>query len=212
MEGDEMCVVCCGPPKAPTEDLLNWDEALRDESLDWLNHFVGITKDEDLIPLDVYLDFSNFAIQGEPKLCFGCATYFRTPEGIPWEESSDGPYGLACHEKCFRLLQQELQYTLRFRDVWPLLMQAGEFATNWVEYEVTDYGGMARYAGEAFNYTLLCSDGNTWMLRDPTTEKQNADRILKVWRGWLEEGFPVREAEVEDDRDGCVEPRVLGPP
>lgn len=202
-----MCVVCCGSPKAPDEDCPEWDESLRGESqLDWLNHYVGIIKDEDLIPLGAYLNYSNFeCIEGNPnnKLSFGCATYFRTgnSEGIPWD---DGPYGLACHEKCYRLLQQELGYTIKFGDVWPLLLQQEDLATNWLGPGVTDYGGMARYAGEFFRYQMLCADGNAWMLRDPSTEKANAERIVKVWRALLAKGFPVTTNDEPEPESGVV--------
>lgn len=200
-----MCLICCGPPKAPDEDCPEWDESLRAlpaESLEWLNHYVGITNTEELIPLGAYLNFSNFAIddyKGKSS-SFGCATYFRTPEGIPWDDT-DGPHGLTCHEKCYKLLQQELLYTLKFRDVWPLLMQQ-EFPTAWLDLDVTDYGGMAAYAGEFFRYQEMCADGNAWMLRDPTVEKANAERILKIWKALIEKGLSVSTAPEDEERGG----------
>jgi hypothetical protein len=205
MEGDEMCVVCGGPPEAPNEDAPEWDECLRalsPESLEWLNHYVGITEAEELIPLNGYEHYSSFAIddyKGKPSH-FACATYFRS-EGIPWYPD-DGPHGLTCHENCYKLLERDLHYTLRFRDVWPLLMQQ-EFPTAWLDWEVTDYGGMAAYGGEFFKYKQLYLDGNGWMFQDPLTHRANAERILKVWKPLIQSGFRTRPTCDDKMHDEC---------
>jgi hypothetical protein len=77
-----------------------------------------------------------------------------------------------------KLLEKDLQYTLKFHDVWPMLMRQ-EGGTYWLEY--TDSGGMADYINQSFRYHDLHLAGKGWMLQDPTINRENGERIVQMW-------------------------------
>jgi hypothetical protein len=185
-EWEEMCVVCGGPLEAPImeDDLLHKQtsepeatclRAQSFEGLEWLDDRLGLTASEERVPLGCYSGYGSFETGDSTDRDFAGATVFRVDDS-PLEEG--GLYGLTCHTKCWELLERDLHYTLRFHDVWPMLMQQ-KGHSSWLE--CTDYGGMAEYIDQGFLFQCLYLDGRGWMLQDPITHHENGERILKVW-------------------------------
>ena len=197
---DEWCVVCGGPPCAPDpevhvfrDDAESEEEAeteakglraLNFQDFEWLEKYVGINEAEEIIPLGGYADYGYFYL-ADGTTRFGGATNVQCRH-----EVEPNLFGLFCHEKCFRVLERDLQYTLRFHDVWPMLMQQ-KLGGHLEDY--TDYGGMEVYHSQYFMFRELFLDGKEWMLRDPMTHRDNAERILKVWRPIVKSGFKVNK-------------------
>lgn len=190
---DEMCVVCGGALCAPDEeDLLYEDQPeaeatfLRAQSLEgveWLDDKIGITEKGERLTLGHYGGYGYFDLD-DAHSSFSLAAIARYQTS--WSQGEF--YGLVCHRKCYELLERDLQYSLRFSDVWPMLMQQ-EYG-SWLHS--TDYGGMATYMEQGFMYGMLYLEGNGWMLQDPTTNKRNGDRILKLWQSIIQSGFQVQ--------------------
>lgn len=109
------------------------------EGLEWLDDRMGITEKEELLSLGQDGGYGSFDL--DEHTYFSGATVFRIVE--PWPQGD--PYGLTSHWKCYELLERDLQYTLRFLDVWPMLMQQ-EHGT-WLDW--TDYGGMVNKSRSA---------------------------------------------------------------
>ena len=42
-------------------------------------------------------------------------------------------------------------------------------------------------------------DGKVWMVKDPSRNEENKERILRVWRPLLESGFKRPDAKIGDD-------------
>ena len=73
MEGDEACLVCGGPPRAPTlESVLDGFESkseaqqlrgLSFQGLEWLNDYVGVTEEEEVMALGAYNGYSGFKLE-----------------------------------------------------------------------------------------------------------------------------------------------------
>ena len=194
---DEYCVVCGGPPCDPdpevyydagsggegeTEVNAKGPSALNRQDWAWLRSFVGVNEAEELVPLGGYADYGYFYVAGGATR-FGGATNVRH-----LHEVEPNLYGLVAHERCYRALQRDLQYTLRFRDVWPMLMQ--QEVGGYLE-DYTDYGGMRPYQSQFFRFVELFLDKKEWMLQDPMAHRENAERILQVWRPIVESGFKV---------------------
>lgn len=189
---DEYCVVCGGPPCAPDPEVYCdagsggegeiVAKGLNRQDFAWLRSFVGVNEAEELVPLGGYADYGYFYV-AEGATRFGGATNVRH-----LHEVEPNLYGLVAHERCYRALQRDLQYTLRFRDVWPMLMQQ-EVGGSLEDY--TDYKGMRPYQSQFFRFGELFLDGKEWMLQDPMAHRENAERILQVWRPIVESGFKV---------------------
>lgn len=188
----EWCLVCGGPSFAPdpkteaeTVELEEEKKAIRANlaGLEWLNTFVGVLETEELIPLGCYDRYGGFDNADESR------PPFLTAFSLTLSDPGEGQCGLACHEKCFKVLQRDLGYTLRYQDVWPLLMEEKDELHN--SFEWNCYGGMHKYYGEnkPFEYSKLVADGNTWMLQDPLTNGKNAQRIVEIWRTLMHDGF-----------------------
>ena len=105
--------------------------------------------------------------------------------------------GYACHA-CYNLLQRQLNYTLKYADVLPLLIENDYTPYN--SFWWSDYGGLADYYDEFLFEARLVKDGKLWMVEDPSRNEQNKERILRVWRPLVESGFqrPDHDAKVED--------------
>jgi hypothetical protein len=208
---ETMCVVCGGPLAAPNMEYLFHEQiseaeatclrAQSFEGLEWLDDRLGITASEERIPLDLggCSGYGIFETGDSTGRTFYSWTNFRAmallSSGTNFRDIEDGLYGLICHTKCCELLERDLHYTLRFNDVWPMLMrQKGH--NSWLE--CTDYGGMAEYIEQDFLFQCLYLDGGGWMLQDPTTHHENGERILKVWRAIIQSGFQLVKAEPAD--------------
>jgi hypothetical protein len=86
-------------------------------------------------------------------------------------------YGVICHQACYKLLQREFGYRLRFSDVCNLLNRKRALLAKRVLY-----GEMARYnAGNLFKWRLAITQA-LWLLSSPLQNKRNRDRILRTWR------------------------------
>jgi hypothetical protein len=194
---EELCVVCGAPLRTPDPegdlDTTLWEDDIDIEwnGLEWLNDCLGITASEERVPLDCdpIREHPFFETTDGTGRTFCCATTFRAADS-PVQEG--GLYGLTCHRKCCELLERDLRYTLRFHDVWPMLMRQ-KLRSSWLE--CTDYGGMAEYINEAFYFQWVFMERDGWMLEDPTTHRENGERILKVWRAIIQSGFQLVKAE-----------------
>lgn len=198
---DEFCVICGGPPYAPDDDECRSfteqgesKELLHFHDFEWLDKLVGITEAEELIPLGGYIDNGSFSLPNNSEF-----KGFKHPPSTP-----PCPRGIFCHERCLRLLQRDLGYTLRFQDVEPLLRESGD--DFWISHleGYTDYGGMEAYHEQYFSFYRAFADGKECMLRDPMECRENAERILGVWRPFLESEFKV-ERRSRGDGGGHVE-------
>jgi hypothetical protein len=98
-------------------------------------------------------------------------------------------YCAAFHDSCGKLLKRELEYKLHFEDLWSLLLMRQEYGNVILAQK---YEGIKKYHGLAsFDFEACAADGNTWMLQDPLICRQNAERILEVWRPLVRQ-FPNR--------------------
>ncbi|KAG0560222.1 hypothetical protein KC19_10G163600 [Ceratodon purpureus] len=124
---DEMCVACGGPLFAPDKECFDTEglseteakyiDSLSFEDSKWLDDRVGITESEERVPLGQETGYGSFDLDESTYFCAATVFKHMTP-------SDEGYiYGLTCHTKCLELLERDLHYTLRFQDVWPMLMR-----------------------------------------------------------------------------------------
>ena len=214
---DEYCLVCGGPPSVFFDEVVDaeGEEVAKKTETDllqpivaadfkWLEEFVGISHTEDIIPLNSYNGCGAFNTNTAHDMArdeekynkifrIGCGNddnKNNNETGIDEVAAAEQElHGYACHVKCFTLLQRELGYTLRFRDVRPLLEDSAIYALN--KFAWSDYGGFSEYQDHSFGReTQLVEDGKLWMLEDPTgIASANARRILELWRPLVQNGF-----------------------
>lgn len=185
---DEYCTVCGGPPYAIYPDVKDKEgQPLNRADYNWLGSYIGISNEEELIPLASYDSYGAFDIQADTSLYkrFFLMNY------------TDGEWagGYACHVSCYNLLQQELKYTLKHADVEPLLVDNGY---DYTTFPWSDYGGLREYHCQSFLQEELVRDGKLWMIEDPSRNAENKERILRVWRPLVESGFKRPDATVGD--------------
>ena len=68
--------------------------------------------------------------------------------------------------------------------MWPLSARHSHHACEWQSSRIAPHLYFLQdfYPLSDTRYKYIAEDNNTWMLFDPTTNEQNAQRIIKVWR------------------------------
>lgn len=178
---DAYCLVCAGPSLNPakipaydgqTQMLAEFPQLqVHASQFGWLDKHVGIPQDNVPIKLGLYDSQGDFEMPDNKLFC-PYPSYMQAPRE-PHKQ-----YGLTCHAKCYQLLQDRLGYTLQYQDVWPLLDVANDDNTCLH----SEYGGMTEYQEQHTLYKYIEEDHAEWMLLDPTTNEQNAQRIMEVWK------------------------------
>lgn len=130
---DEYCTVCGGPPRrCAAKDVLEFLDPDREDSLlssaqirarlkggtAWLEKHVGIGPDEGVMMLGRYTGHGSFPLEINNGFEF-----HGSPSYHPQKNAAMDTCGVICHRACRTLLRKELGYTLKFSDVWPLLMK-----------------------------------------------------------------------------------------
>ena len=181
---DEFCAVCGGPTKRPNDPndlaeelgvppddkraLKRVVKIMNDSA--WLDECVAATKKDGPIVLGLYTEYGSWETPG------GIEVQSRTIQEVSKTNLPDDEvYGVVYHASCGELLESKLGYTLRFDDVWPLLVMSGVLRG-------ATYGGIKPYQGQEFHYAECITDKHEAWLRDPTKDAVNAARILKVWK------------------------------
>jgi hypothetical protein len=98
------------------------------------------------------------------------------------------------------LNRQDFAWLRSFVDV----NEAEELQVGGYLEDYTDYGGMRPYQSQFFRFGELFLDGKEWMLQDPMAHRENAERILQVWRPIVESGFKVSKRK-QPKRDAAKE-------
>ena len=137
---DEFCIVCGSPPYVFFDGLEDEEgqSLLNPADYAWLGSFVGVSNKEELIPLTYYDGYGNFDIEPDtsPYSCFGVGCLH-----LDYVIDEKTVRGFACHVTCYNLLQQELNYTLKYTDVEPLSIDNNYCHEN--SFSWSDYGGLA---------------------------------------------------------------------
>lgn len=94
-------------------------------------------------------------------------------------DTTKKPIAIVCHRKCYRLLERECNYKLKFDDLTDFIDFTGIHA---ILKNTKLYGVMQKYSfGQDFEMQE-CLKNDKWLMDDPLVNKKNGERILKTWR------------------------------
>lgn len=137
----------------------------------WMTNIVGWTFPNEMIKLVSYNDDGTFT--GEDKKIYGSKSHERG------NISNIGRYSpkifcIAFHRDCLKFVKK-LSSRLTIDDLWEIERDSNNLPPK-------NYGEMAKYMGQFFEYDQPIEDGNEWLLESPLKNKRNAERIQKIWR------------------------------
>ena len=174
---DEYCVICGSTVSSINSyrQLLKLTQ-LKNTKYNWLDKLVIITNRETVIKTDA----STYTTEGAYRI--NKIVYHVTP--LNWHLVSDvgkknpivDNYGVVCHEDCYNLLHDNLDYKLQFSNVCRLLS-----IDNCLLKKKSIYREMAKYIGQDFEIEQVLNK-NEWLLESPLTNEQNKKRILDAWK------------------------------
>jgi hypothetical protein len=213
---DETCLICgCGlrnlVSSEPVFDKSFIEVAkeakIKHKECNWLNNLIIVTSEEKKVKMsgDNYSEYGSFNVIKNGRTI---AEYGVTP--INWHEPSYGvkihEYGVVCHEDCYKLLNQKLNYKLEFADVARLLSD-----TNCLLKRIGVYGDMKKYIRQDFDYVSAYNE-NKYLLSSPLKNMQNQKRILSIWTKLVEHfrKNPPRPSPVESANNFEVEKVMVG--
>jgi hypothetical protein len=199
---DEVCVVCAGPLRNKIDsafkpytiknkvidkfDYENYKSVIKklETPCKWLENLYIISSTEEKLPIigKYYTETGSFVINND--------VYIVTPlnwnmEGVMVRikgkfKDVKPKHGIVCHQDCYNFIKKNLNYSIKFSDVSRLL------ADNACHLKkVTVYRPADKYIGQDYDYVNAVKD-NVWILFSPLKDKQNASRILEIWKPLVE--------------------------
>lgn len=94
------------------------------------------------------------------------------------DKNNDG-YGIVCHQDCYKLIQINYKYDLKFHDVSKLLGKYESILKNKSKYKPMD-----KYNMQFFDYEAAYLK-NPWLLESPLKNNNNKTRILNIWKSLI---------------------------
>jgi hypothetical protein len=174
---DEFCIVCAGPCWLP--DFAQMSIGCQEKGIDadyfkafynaigWTENWVGISTQEEWIPLGKYTDYGSFQSAKGP---------FHLGTNVGNDNASEGePRGIAAHTSCVTILKKELGYQLKCSEFWN-----PEDPSNQVKG--LKYGAITEYHGQDFDQYQPILDATEWLLSDPLLDERNRKHIVKLWK------------------------------
>src|SRR3990172_8273333 len=171
---DTFCLICGGPNyfklghgndlKMSNKELLEYK---------WLGLVMGIDKTEKWIELgdepdDGSGNYYNFIVQSKMW-----HEYDTKPKNSFIKYPED--YGVVAHKDCLKLLENKLNYKLRFADVCRLVDDYNNLIKR------INYGEIKKYQKQWFDYDKAY-EKDEWLMKSPLKNKENQERVLKIWK------------------------------
>lgn len=195
---DEFCLICAGPLRNKIDQAFK-PYSIKDKVIDnhdydkykpiikkldsackWLDSLYIISSTEDKLQTigKNYTETGSFVVNND--------VYIVTPLNWHMEKQMvriknkfkdvDTNYGVVCHQDCYNFLKKNLNYKLQFSDVSRLL------AVNTCHLKkVKLYKPADKYIDQDYDYVNAVKT-DVWILFSPLKDKQNASRILRIWK------------------------------
>ncbi len=171
---DEYCLVCAGPlynafnGRIEIYDKNDTPHKIAKKEYDWLNETVVITSENEVINNCTWLTDSCSEAKCKNKV------YTITPINYHAGFNVDG-YGIICHEACYKLIESKLKHKIIFSDVCRKLA-----VNNCIMKKKSIYGKITKYHSQFFDF-YSAYDENSYLLENPTNNKENQKRIIDGW-------------------------------
>jgi hypothetical protein len=180
---DEYCVICAGPyHNTITNDDLNSDEKFNDQVTDqitendfrWLNNLLIITDENEIIEkVGSYSDYGSFKTD-EHGMCF-------TTPSLWYSEFADSR-GLLCHHDCYKTLQNEFKFDLKFKHLsHKLSYPYYESVCVLKDPDKKIYGLMNKYSRKQMSDMRDVEKEDHWLFKSPLISDKNKNRICAGW-------------------------------
>jgi hypothetical protein len=151
---DEYCIVCgCGIIVTPDEEI----ESKIIKSQDWLNKVTVVDQAHNVYHGGVYDGY-------------GAVVFEKQKKNIS-QLVDEKNFTIACHDDCYKILQNELKYTLKMGDVKKKLSSS-------LNLLKVSYGLNKKSYSQFWNWGLLSEND----VQSPLKNLHNKKRILKIWK------------------------------
>lgn len=167
---EEYCLICGGPltnkfiliKYTEEEDI---QTTITKKEYNWMNQLFLLTSDNQIIKTmgNKYDSYGGFKL--------GPKSYAVSPHR--YVESDN--YGVVCHQDCYHLIQKKLKHDMLFVNVCRLLDKY-----NSILKPKSKYKPMDKFIQQFYEYNLIIKN-HEWLLESPLVNKQNEQRILKIW-------------------------------
>jgi len=178
---DVYCVICGGPTRndfkkgtylsSPKGEMTVQKTITK---YNWLDKLVLISSTEEVINTTS----GDYNDSGEFELDINYVVApLNWPSGDDFDDTdTDEREAVLCHKACYNYLKAKLGYTLKFSDICRLLSTSDNFFKN-----KSGYGLNKKYFSQFYDYYGAYNE-NSWLLEEPTKNKENGDRILDMWK------------------------------
>ncbi|ARF10008.1 hypothetical protein Indivirus_7_24 [Indivirus ILV1] len=163
MGADVFCIICGGPTYFYSG---HGNTLENDVDLNWLNFNTGINNKE-----------QKFEEIGRPDDDYGNYDDFNVMK-TAWNDDPDIEGGILAHNDCLKVLENGLNYKLKFVDVHNLVHEYNNLIS------MADYGEIIEYQEQWFELDDAYKE-NKWVLLSPLENDRNKERILKTWKALI---------------------------
>jgi hypothetical protein len=163
------CTICGGPDTlCGMGGFADYKDTKKYKELQWLKNIMGITSDNKIIK-KIY----NYNYGGGYN--YNKGDFWVSPDHW-FEFITGGEYGIMCHKDCYKLLQKELKYNLKFGDICRILNDYSPHLKS-----ESKYGKMRKYSfGQDFE-VIKAYTKDKYLLLNPLKNTENNQRIIKMW-------------------------------
>jgi len=165
---EEYCLICGGPLN---DEFTLYDEETQEETqitkkeYKWMYQLFLLTNDNKIIKTT----YNNYELSGEFEI--GTTSYVVTPIHY----GSTDNYGVICHQDCYHLIHKKLKHEIVFANVCRMLDKYNNTLKPKSKYKPMD-----KFIQQFYEYDLITKN-HSWLLESPLVNKQNQERILKIW-------------------------------
>lgn len=162
---EEYCLICGGPLNDEfTIEIDDKQKQVTKKEYKWMYQLFILTNDNKIIKAN----YGDYELSGSFEI--GSKEYHTTP--INYQETN---YGVVCHRDCYHLILKKLKHDIIFANVCRLLDKY-----NSILKPKSKYKPMDKFMQQFYEYDLIVKN-HSWLLESPLVNKQNEERVLKIW-------------------------------
>lgn len=164
---EEYCLICAGPLN--DEFIIEIDDEeeqiIKKKEYKWMYQLFILTNDSKIIEAT----YNDYELSGNFEI--GQNEYYTSP----FLYGGNLSYGVVCHRDCYHLIQKKLKHEIIFANVCRLLDKYHSLLKPKSKYKPMD-----KFIQQFYEYALIVKN-HSWLLESPLKNKQNEERILKIW-------------------------------